>query len=164
LKNRYEYRLDDLQVEQIAQDLQQNTEHYDYVIIPQSTNPHLLYLAQKIANQVIILEKNSKEEIIRVLQTQQFMKSEKQKLFQTIESMDTVRINQIAGNQRHRFISCLFKPLSEDVYSDLGTSRIVLLDDAIFSGTTFLAMLHHAKKINSDVHKLALFSKQPASF
>lgn len=161
LKNRYEYCLDDVQLEQIAQSLQEKVKHYDYAIIPQSTNAHLAHLAQKIATRTIVLEKNSKDEILQALQTQPFMKAEKQKLFQTIETMDTVRINQIAGNQRYRFISCLFKALPEENLSDLKTSQVVLLDDAIFSGTTFLAMLHQVKQIVPDVDKLALFSKQP---
>lgn len=162
LKNRYDYSLSQKQLEQITQDLLQAVaeEAYDCVIIPQSTNMFLPDIAQQIAPKVITLEKNSKEDMFACLQQQKFMKAEKEKLFKAMEQMDTIRINQIAGNQRNRFIPCLFKQVGFDIQQVLQQGKTLVLDDAIFSGTTFLAMLYQIEKFKTDSHKLALFSKQ----
>lgn len=162
LKNRYDYSLSQKQLEQITQDLLQAVaeEAYDCVIIPQSTNMFLSELAQHIAPKVITLEKNSKEDMLACLQQQKFMKAEKEKLFKALEQMDTIRINQIAGNQRNRFIPCLFKQVNFDMQQVLQQGKTLVLDDAIFSGTTFLAMLYQIEQFKTDSDKLALFSKQ----
>ena len=122
------------------------------LIIPETGNLSFIELAHMSGKQVITLHKASKEDIQSHLNTQPMMKAEREKLFASLDEMNTVKIAGIAGNQRKRFISCLFKELD---ITDLG--KTVFFDDSVFSGYTFLAAQHRLKNIAHD--NIILFDK-----
>ncbi len=130
----------------------------DIIIIPETNNINLLSILEQSNKKVFILKKSTKTKIIQKLEEQSMMKAEKSKLFKILEEMETVKIANIPGNQRKRFIGCLFdsESLSKEKFSH--NSKILFLDDSIFSGYTFLAAQHCLSEIP---HKnIILFDKQ----
>lgn len=127
----------------------------DTLVVPETGNNMLLEIAKTTNKNIFILEKNSKEDIIAALSEQTMMRSEKIKLMTMLEGMDTIKMAQLAGNQRKRFVDCLFKKPNSDTLDKLGS--IALLDDSVFSGYTFMAAnsaLQSKQKSN-----IILFSK-----
>lgn len=108
-------------------------EQFENVVIPETSNKNFLTLVQNLDKDVHVLEKNDMHSIRAILDTQSMMKSERQKLYAALDTMTSVKMAAIAGNQRKRFIDCLFKkhPLKNAVF----------LDDSVFSGYTFAAAL-----------------------
>lgn len=110
------------------------------LIIPETGNLAFVELAHMNGKKVITLHKASKENIKSHLHTQPMMKTEREKLFSSLDEMNRVKIAGIAGNQRKRFIQCLFEELNVD---DIG--QTIFFDDSIFSGYTFLAAQYRLK-------------------
>lgn len=121
------------------------------LIIPETGNSGLIELAHLSGKEVVTLYKAQKEEIKTHLETQSMMKAEREKLFSAIAAMDKVKMAGIAGNQRKRFIECLFK--TPDI-SD--TKDVVFFDDSMFSGYTYLAAQH---RLDFEHHNIILFDK-----
>lgn len=120
------------------------------LIVPQTTNQFLLKFLDTIDKNIIILKKEDKDTILDKLQPQNMMKSERIKLYQAIEQMKDVKMAHIAGNQRKRLTSILFKELDCQITNGL------FFDDSVFSGYTFLAA---QEKIHFKHENLVLFSK-----
>lgn len=140
--------------ENIYNHLIEHIEPQVLIVYPQTSNILFLNLVDKFKNNKQQLSKNTPEQILHILNEQQMMKAEKEKLFKTLESHNTVKMAHIAGNQRKRFINCLFQPICI-------SSNAVFLDDSVFSGHT-LAAAHQAIQLDSQKHtikSIALFSK-----
>lgn len=159
MKKKHDHAMMDAEYAQLKAEILSNvSEKYDLVIVPQTSNLFLYEIASSLGKEVVIVDKNSKQNILELLDTQNFMKAEKQKLFQSIEDMGhEFKINKIAGNQRKRFIEILFQPISQDF---LDSSKILVLDDSIFSGHTMQALLYQVNQKISSYEILSLFSKQ----
>lgn len=123
------------------------------IVVPETSNYLLKSFLISTGKKIIYLQKNSKEKIIESIQQQPMMKSEAKKLFSSLNNMKTIKIADIAGNQRKRFQTCLFNDISEQ---NMDTD-IVFLDDSIFSGNTFLAAQEKLKNFN--VTNIILFNK-----
>jgi hypothetical protein len=122
------------------------------LIIPETGNNAFIELAHMSEKKLIILHKANKEDIKSDLNTQPMMKAEKEKLFKSLDEMHTVKIAGIAGNQRKRFIHCLFEE-----FSIMDTGKTIFFDDSVFSGYTFLAAQYRLKNIPH--HNIILFDK-----
>lgn len=127
----------------------------DTLVIPQTGNDTLLNLAKLTSKNIFILEKNTKETMVTAVLEQPMMRSEKTKLMNMLDSMDTIKMAQLAGNQRKRFVNCLFKKPDTKTIQQLG--KIALLDDSIFSGYTFVAANNALE--NMQQQNIILFSK-----
>lgn len=159
MKNKYDYSFtceEKAQFQsQVLLSLELSLCNVDTLIVPETSNKCLLEIAYKTGKEVVVLHKNSKDNIIIAISQQTMMKAEKAKLLSSLESMDTIKIANIAGNQRKRFVECLFKPL--DNAEILKGKNVALLDDSVFSGYTFLAANHILSGLNQQ--NLILFSK-----
>lgn len=154
MKKKYEYKFDEQEEKEFIDDVVKTIGTYDIVIHPQTSGYLLNDIAKRIGSKVIEIKKNNKSFIREKLLEQNFMKLEKETLLNTIDKMDSdFKINLIKGNQRKRFINILFKDLDQDIEEN---KSILLLDDSIFSGETFLAM---CDKIKIKTDKIVLFSK-----
>lgn len=60
------------------------------------------------------------------------MKFERAKLHKSLNTSSVIKMADIAGNQRKRFVDCLFKAVQ-------CSNDVVLIDDSIFSGHTLIA-------------------------
>jgi pyruvate formate-lyase activating enzyme-like uncharacterized protein len=120
------------------------------LIVPQTSNQFLLHFLEKVNKEVYFLKKKSKSDILHELEAQDMMKTERVKLYAAIEAMKDVKMANIAGNQRKRFISLLFNELDSSITEGL------FFDDSVFSGYTFLAA---QEKIHFTHQNLVLFSK-----
>lgn len=144
MKNKYGYSfLPEEKIsfqQQVVKKLSPHLSPNSTLIVPETSNLCLLEIAQLTGCPTILLKKNMKEKILLDLDNQAMMKAERQKLISSINAMETVKIANIAGNQRKRFIGSLFQPLNE--YLILDKSDVVFLDDSIFSGYTFMAAQH----------------------
>ena len=111
-KNKYEYSFtfdEFLQFSETVLNKLNSTPSWmesDIVIIPETSNINLLSILEQSNKKVCILKKSTKTKIIQKLEEQSMMKAEKSKLFKILEEMETVKIANIPGNQRKRFISC----------------------------------------------------------
>lgn len=157
-KNKNDYFFTPAQAQEFEENVYNTLiEHIDsktLIIYPQTNNQLFLNLIDKFDNNKQQLLKNTPQQILNILSEQQMMKAEKEKLFKTIESHSTVKMANIAGNQRKRFINCLFQHICIK-------ANAVFLDDSVFSGYT-LAAAYQAIQLDSQQHTLksiALFSK-----
>lgn len=127
-------------------------EGVDAVVIPETCNAFLIDLAQGLGTPVVELKKRSVESVIGLLDAQQMMKAEREKLYQSLAGMSVVKINGVAGNQRKRFEAALFEPIALRA-----GANIMLLDDAVFGGSTMAAA---ARALGREPDQaIALFSK-----
>lgn len=158
MKNKYEHQFSpeekELFQEEISNKLSDLLKEIDVLIIPETSNQCLLDIIKLTKKDVIILEKNTKENIIQDLNNQTMMKDERTKLLNSIAEMEVLKIANIAGNQRKRFVGNLFKQLNKEQFEN---KKIAFLDDSVFSGYTFLAANHILFGLN--FKKIILFSK-----
>lgn len=85
------------------------------------------------------MRKRSPSEILALLETEPLQKAERAKLVRTISAFTTnVKLAGIAANQRLRIGKLLFEIPSEH-------GKVVLLDDAIFTGGTLSGILAQCK-------------------
>lgn len=120
-----------------------------HLVVPETTNVNLLNMVNDLSSNVIFLEKNSIAVVKEAINSQAMMRAERNKLNDLLDSMETIKMASIPGNQRKRFLNLLFKPVT------LG--NVVYFDDSIFSGYTFKAALN---AINGNVlNNVVLFSK-----
>lgn len=82
------------------------------IIVPETTNLLLKNFLSFLKKNIIFLKKNDKQHIVEEIKKQNMMKSEAKKLLLALDGMKTVKIADIAGNQRKRFQSCLFQTLN----------------------------------------------------
>lgn len=159
MKNKYGYSFTSQEKEefqnQVLVGLENHLNNIDILIVPETGNECLLEIAYRTGKEIVIFPKNNKEDIILAVTKQAMMKAEKAKLLSSLEAMDTIKIANIAGNQRKRFIECLFKSIDDmEIFKD---KNVALLDDSVFSGYTFLAANHILNGLNKQ--NLILFSK-----
>ena len=84
------------------------------------------------------------------------MKMEKSKLLNILNKKDKIKIADIPGNQRKRFINCL---INKEILKKINiNNKILFLDDSIFSGYTFLAAQEMLKSYK--VENVILFNKK----
>lgn len=161
MKNKYDYSFDENELKtfknNIYKELQLHTIWNDaqLLIIPETSNEVLISIAKNSGKEVVFLIKNSKENILLKLQNQKMMKSEAKKLFSIVEGLDIVKMAAIAGNQRKRFISILFKELN--LSENQKDKNILFFDDSLFSGFTYLAAQDKIKELKYNT--LFLYSK-----
>lgn len=127
----------------------QQQHHFEYIILPETSNQRLLQLCENF--HTIVLKKRTIPEILPLLNHQHFQKKEKEKLLNTLNQMNTLKIAQLAGNQRPRFIPLLFHPITPP------NQPFILLDDSAFSGTTLQAM--HIATQHQALNAFTLFAK-----
>lgn len=158
-KEKYNYKFNQKELEDFLQSitskiLKINKEKkYKTVFIPQTSNKNLIKLAKLIAENIYIVKKNKKEIIIKELNTQKFQKKEKEALLKSIESKEVIKIAEIKGNQRKRFIDILF----EDIEENISMENTLLLDDSAFSGFTYKAL---KSKLPNTTKDIVIFSKE----
>lgn len=113
---------------------------YDYVIFPETTNQFLIDIINHVDWKAdkVILRKHDKQHILKLLSEQKMMKQERLKLFNTIQSMDTIKIANIAANQRNRVSQLLFYSDSDNI--DFDSKKVLFFDDSIFTGSTMNAI------------------------
>lgn len=162
MKNKYENCFSSEEKIHFEKEVLENLSHNIYwqqaqlLIIPETGNDCLKSIALLSGKEVVYLKKSNKESIFKALDQQKFMKDEKIKLYESIHQMETVKIAGIAGNQRKRFVSCLFDELS--LTQNQQDKNTVFFDDSIFSGFTFLASQHVLKYIPHN--NIVIFNKQ----
>lgn len=125
---------------------------FDALIVPQTSNAFLKELASRLRPDRVELKKRSVESLRQELEGQRMMRAEREKLYAALDGMEEFKINLVAGNQRARFERILFEPAAP-VRGD----RRLLLDDAVFGGSTQKAAIH-ALGFEPEA-SVALFSK-----
>ncbi len=154
-KNKYEFKFTENErlsfFNDIINDLNshESWRQSNTIIIPETSNQNLIALASQFSKKIIILSKNSKEKIIDFLHNQAMMKKEKEKILKIIHNFSEIKIANIPGNQRKRFIDCLF---SDEINIEQ-QNKCVFFDDSIFSGYTYkaaLSCLERKKVIHDD--------------
>lgn len=153
LKDKYEYRFQNEEFEELKKTIVNEFGTYDLVIIPETKGRYLKTIADSLSDNVISVSKRCKADILTDLEQQKMMKNEKQSLFNTLEEMDVVQINKIKGNQRKRFRDILFEKLD---FTEWNNKKVLLLDDSVFSGETLIAL---KESINVDCEIKVIFSK-----
>jgi hypothetical protein len=156
-KDKYEYKMTQEKLFSIKQKLMSNVDKFDVIVYPETKGEYLKDIALYLAKELICVQKNSILDIKEMVLNQQMMKSEKASLMMAIDSMkDSFQINKIKANQRKRFINLLFKKTKLDK-----NKKTLFLDDSIFGGMTFTALLKSIENIEElDSKKLIMFSKQ----
>lgn len=164
MKNKYDYSLSEEEKNTFIKRLNNSFEkdkifqESEYLIVPETDNQFLIDWTAQTHKKIIVLKKQTKDKIVQKLSEQTMMRAEKVKLLKAIEAMEEVKIANIAGNQRKRFIGCLFEPLEQNVINNLTHTKTMLVDDSVFSGYTFLAAQHVLKDV---IHENRIFfSKQ----
>lgn len=152
-KSKYDFDLSEAEIATLTEQVQAyvNTQLGDIqsVVIPSTTNSLFLNIVKTLGKKVFVLEKNDNASIKKELDQQAMMRTERQKLYAAIDSMDTIKMAAIAGNQRKRFINCLFKKCPVE--------NAAFLDDSVFSGCTLTASL--AAIEHPTLKNIVLFSK-----
>lgn len=157
-KNKYDYKFtktEKILFQQMVLDKlnsDSNWENTKNLIIPETENINLIELAQLSGKKIFTLHKENKENMKSIIEKQPMMKSEKEKIFKTLDEMNNVKIAGIAGNQRKRFVNCLFQKF---VFFE--TEKTSFFDDSIFSGYTFLAAQNQIKILEHE--NFILFDK-----
>ena len=120
-KEKYDYKFSqselELFLEEVSKKILSINENIPFqtVFIPETGNKNLIKLAKLLTKNVIIVNKKSKNEIIQKLNQQKFQKKEKESLMDSLEKMSTIKMADIKGNQRKRFIDILFNDIEEDM-------------------------------------------------
>lgn len=109
---------------------------FDYILIPETKNECFKEIVKILNYQTVILKKRSKEAILSSLENQKMMKAERKKLIDNIIGMEDIKIGLIAANQRERVANVLFEDIEE-----IKDKRVLFLDDSVFTGSTFKAMM-----------------------
>lgn len=130
---------------------------YQRVFIPETGNKNLIKLAKLLTENVVIVNKKNKNEIIQELNKQKFQKKEKESLMDSLEKMSTIKMADIKGNQRKRFVDILFNNIHEDV----SFKNSLLLDDSAFSGFTYQALKNKLPNVEKEI---VIFSKEIGEF
>lgn len=158
-KNKYEYVFTEQEKQnfyiEVTKILEKNEiwNNASVLIVPDTENKNFLELIKLTNKKIIILKKSSKEKILEKLENQSMMKSEKQKIFKIINELNNIKMANIPGNQRKRFIDFLFE---EKEFLD-NNENYLFLDDSLFSGYTFLAAQKCLEKIKHN--NIVLFDK-----
>lgn len=125
---------------------------FDVAALPETSNAFLVELASRVGGSCSTLKKRSVESLLRELDGQRMMRAEREKLYAAMGQMKDFKINLVAGNQRRRFEDILFEPVE-----GLAGRRVLLLDDAVFGGSTQRAAIRALG--GEPVASIALFSK-----
>lgn len=119
---------------------------FDCILIPETKNECFKEIVKNLNYQTVIIKKRSKEEILTNLESQKMMKAERKKLVDNIMQMEDVKIGLVAANQRERVANVLF----EDIES-IKDKKVLFLDDSVFTGSTFKAIVNKFKVIDTVV-------------
>lgn len=130
-----------------------NNLKFNTVFVPETSNRNLIILAKRLAENIIIIKKESKEKVIEGLKKQNFQKKEKEALLKSLENDKKIKIANIKGNQRKRFIDLLF---IHHNFPDSYYDNSLFLDDSSFSSTTYLAA---TSKIKNTTKQAIIFYK-----
>lgn len=158
-KEKYEYKftLEELNnfLEEISKKILKanNNNKYNTVFIPETENKNLIKLAKMLTDNVVIIYKKNKEEVIKELEKQNFQKKEKESLLKSLEKMKVIKMAEIKGNQRKRFIDILFNEVEKNTKFE----NSLLLDDSAFSGFTYKALKNKIPKVTKEI---VIFSKE----
>jgi phosphoribosylpyrophosphate synthetase len=136
--------------ESINNYLKEYIKESELLIVPETGNQFLLEIVNELGVDVHVLLKNDKESICKLLFEQNMMKDERKKILSIVNDMDVVKIASIPGNQRKRFVNCLFKKFETN-------KKVVFIDDSIFSGYTFFAARNAI--IGNVLENIVFFSK-----
>ena len=131
-----------------------NNKKYSTVFLPETGNKNLIRLANEVSENIVIIEKNDKSKIIKELDKQHFQKKEKEALYSSMENMSVIKMADIKGNQRIRFVDSLFKKINID---NSFYENSLFLDDSSFSSYTYKAAI---TKIKSPTTSVILFFKE----
>lgn len=158
MKNKHNYKFSEDEENDFVKELQKKLGLYDIVFYPETSGKMLPQIASAIGGEVVKIEKNTKKDIKESLLSQKMMKAERESMVKIIDEMgDDFKINLIKGNQRKRFRSILFKSPNIKNIKDMKNKKVLLLDDSIFSGETFMAM---KSLISFQTENIVIFSKQ----
>lgn len=139
MKNKHGYSFTDTEKSEFIADVIAQLKQYifdvDVIIFPETQNECFKEIVNTLNMEKLMVEKRSVDDMLVDLNTQQFMKAEKDKLFNSLSGTNTVKLAAVAGNQRKRFIEILFNPVSIDK-----SKRYLILDDSFFSGTTLAGL------------------------
>lgn len=141
VKERYGEKLEDreLFINDIVSRLKEPLSKFENIIIPESSNDFIYKVANKLGKNVILVKKTTKDDILKIVETLSFQKSEKESHLDRIIKMNgSFRIKEMKANQRKRYEEFLFE--KTDV-----PENSVILDDSCFSGTTFRALEYATK-------------------
>ena len=130
--------------EQLKNFLEQK--EFDCILIPETKNECFKEIVKNLNYQTVMIRKRSKEEILTNLESQKMMKAERKKLVDNIMQMEDVKIGLVAANQRERVANVLF----EDIES-IKDKKVLFLDDSVFTGSTFKAIVNKFKVIDTVV-------------
>lgn len=157
MKSKHDFSFDEKESEKFILECITRVKQYDYdfILVPDTKNKCLLEIAKQLDPHYLQLKKNTPQEILNLLQEQKMMKDEFEKLSAAVKAQDVLQINKIAGNQRKRFIPLLFKAL--ELPSD---KKVLLLDDAVFGGSTLDAASYALNREPDQC--IVLFSKANA--
>lgn len=109
---------------------------FENIIIPESSNTFIKEVADGLGKNLILVKKTTKEDILKIIETLNFQKSEKESHLAKINEMNgSFKIKEMKANQRKRYEEFLFEKVNIPENS-------VILDDSCFSGTTFRALMH----------------------
>lgn len=107
---------------------------FENIIIPESSNTFIKEVADGLGKNLILVKKTTKEDILKIIETLNFQKSEKESHLSKINEMNgSFKIKEMKANQRKRYEEFLFEKVNVPENS-------VILDDSCFSGTTFRAL------------------------
>lgn len=165
MKNKYEHAFSKEEKTAFQQKVLQDLEQFEdwknakLIFLPETGNTCLIEIAQQSGKEIVYIKKQTKETIKNSLDKQAMMKAEREKLYLAIDSMNTVKMAGVAGNQRKRLVEVLFEDIvltpEQEEYSK------VFLDDSIFSGYTFLAAQYKINQVTNGNHSnIVLFNKQ----
>lgn len=131
-------------------------DNIDTILIPETSNILFTDLVFSLGKDVVILKKRTISELKFCLDYNFMQKSERHKLYASMDSMDSIKLANIAGNHRKYFIDILFYiPLN--IKPNVG-GNCLFMDDSLFSGVTYQAAANVISPLVLD--SLFLFSKQ----
>lgn len=131
LQNREEF------IAEITKKIKNLIDNKTTILIPESSNDFIFKIASGLDKEIIIVKKNSKENIMEKIDNLNLQKKEKESHLQRILQMKgSFKINSLKANQRIKYQHLLFEKIE---IKNPETS--IILDDSCFSGTTKNALV-----------------------
>lgn len=143
IKNRFDYKITEANraifinnISIIIQKYCQNF-HFEYIIIPESSQSFLEDTIKETKIPYYVLAKNSKTYILNNIDCLDLQKHERDNHIKRINEMgESFKINHLKANQRRKYSELLFDKRSIKNLSGRG----LIIDDSYFSGITIIAM------------------------
>jgi hypothetical protein len=152
LKGRFDYKIQNKDV--VEQDIYEKIKdfvlQYDYIVYPESSSNFIENIVNKFNINKFKVKKRKIEDVISYCETLNLQKKEKESHLEKITSMGSVfKINKMKANQRLKYEKVIFENIT------LPEGKGLILDDSLFSGTTYRGLISVAGKLDF----LAIFSK-----